>query len=83
MSLHVSKCHIVRNQMSWLNYPDTTSRDDAVRIVYLVGRPRYTINITLHFIFLLTPNCREIYAFPMLSWTFDSTPKTQDLILCN
>ena len=43
--------------------------------------PRYTLNITLHSIFLLTLNCQLINAFSMLSWILDSTSKTQDLNL--
>ena len=50
----------------------------AVMPVY---RPRYTLNITLHSIFLLTLNCHLIHAFSMLSSILDSTSKTQDLIL--
>ena len=50
----------------------------AVMPVY---RPRYTLNITLHSIFLLTLNCHLIHAFSMLSVILDSTSKTQDLIL--
>ena len=46
-----------------------------------VYRPRYTLNITLHSIFLLTLNCHLIHAFSMLSWILDSKSKTQDLIL--
>ena len=50
----------------------------AVMPVY---RPRYTLNITLHSIFLLTLNCHLIHAFSILSSILDSTSKTQDLIL--
>ena len=50
----------------------------AVMPVY---RPRYTLNITLHSIFLLTLNCHLIHLFSMLSSILDSTSKTQDLIL--
>ena len=50
----------------------------AVMPVY---RPRYTLNITLHSIFLLTLNCHLIHAFSMLSSILDSTSKTQNLIL--
>ena len=46
-----------------------------------VYRPRYTPNITLHSIFLLTLNCHLIHVFSMLSWILNSTSKTQDLIL--
>ena len=46
-----------------------------------VYRPRYTLNITLHSIFLLTLNCHLIHAVSMLSLIMDSTSKTQDLIL--
>ena len=37
--------------------------------------------MTLHFIFLLTLKCHLIHTFSMLSWMFDSTPKTQDFFL--
>ena len=50
----------------------------AVMPVY---RPRYTLNIILHSIFLLTLNCHLMHAFSMLSSILDSTSKTQDLIL--
>ena len=50
-------------------------------LVMPVYRPTYTLNITLHSIFLLTLNCHLIHAFSMLSSILDSTSKTQDLIL--
>ena len=46
-----------------------------------VYRPRYTLNILLHSIILLSLNCHLMHAFPMLSWMLDGTSKTQDLIL--